>query len=316
MQHSEQPDLWSCHAACGAPATTCDPPPPRPLPACLQGQYFRRKSSASTVLSFVAPLLEEPAEALAPYRQASQQHAVAAEQAAAAATAAATAAAAEAEAEAGQAAVAAEQRQDVAQGAPERQIGVAGPPPQRPRQQEQQQEGLVASDGSDGDEEAGGAAAAVIGPAFPPPSAAAAAAAGVGRDEGQDAEAEAADEKEEDAAAGRRAAGPAMPPAEWLAAAAQVRQAWLARLQTVASEQHCTMHARIWRNVWVRPAAHTHSTYAPPCCSQRHWLPLQMEYPVSEEEGEETAAAADEFEDEFLIGPPPPEIAEELDLGE
>ena len=45
------------------------------------------------------------------------------------------------------------------------------------------------------------------------------------------------------------------------------------------------------------------------------WLALQMEYPVSEEEGEE-AAAADEFEDEFLIGPPPPEIAEELDLGE
>jgi len=35
-----------------------------------------------------------------------------------------------------------------------------------------------------------------------------------------------------------------------------------------------------------------------------------MEYPVSDEEG------AEDEEDAFMVGPPPPEIAEELDLGE
>lgn len=40
------------------------------------------------------------------------------------------------------------------------------------------------------------------------------------------------------------------------------------------------------------------------------FVPFQMEYPVSEDEVEAEA------EDDFMVGPPPPELAEEIDLGE
>lgn len=41
----------------------------------------------------------------------------------------------------------------------------------------------------------------------------------------------------------------------------------------------------------------------------------QMEVPVSDEEEEGQPGVA-QGEDDFMVGPPPPEIAEELDLGE
>ena len=167
------------------------------------------------MLSFVAPILEESAEQLAPYKQASQkfaEDAAAAKAAARAADAAAVAAAANGGAVAGE-----ERAQQAASPAPAGpQVGPAGPPPQ---QRQEQQEGLVESEG-DGSDGEGAVAAGPIGPAagpigpaaFPP---------GTGPteqlEEGQEAE-----DEEELAAGARQAAGPAMPPAEWLAAAAQV----------------------------------------------------------------------------------------------
>lgn len=179
------------------------------LPAAWQGQYFKRRGAEATVLSFVAPLLEESAEQLAPYKQASVQfgeEAAAAEAAAQAAEAAAGAAAAGGEAAEGE-----ERPQRGASPAPAGpQIGPAGPPQQQ--RQQAQQEGLVDSEG-DG---SGGEAAGVIGPAAFPPGAGA---SGPAEEQQQQVEEE---EQEHGVAGARRAAGPAMPPAEWLAAAAQV----------------------------------------------------------------------------------------------
>ena len=257
---------------------TCRPASPARL-APSQGQYFKRRG-ADTVLSFVAPLLEEGPEALAPYAQAAARFAQ--EQAAAEAAAAAAAQAAEQQ-------VAAQQQQQQQQQdggghvAAGPQIGpAAGPRPQ----QAEEAEGLVESDGSDEELPAAqiGPVSGPIGPAAGPPGAEVA-----------------EEEEEEDAAAGQRMAGPAMPPAEWLAAAAQVRAAAVVG----AGTPH--MHALRAPRLLCCPCLHTLRGSRPlPRC-------LQMEYPVSGDEGEE--AGEEEGEEDFMVGPPPPEFAEELDLG-
>ncbi|KAL4855003.1 DnaJ subfamily C member 14 [Chlorella vulgaris] len=247
------------------------------------GQFFKRQGAASSVLSFVAPILEEGEEQLAPYRAASQHHAAAAADAVLR--------------EQQQQQQAPQQPQQMQEGdegqEPQQGRGTGGPgaaaagagtgaqqgpamPPQgaaQAAQQQQQVEGVV-SDSDEGSAGQGGGRPP-IGPAMPPPGvlpAAAAAEAVEGGtfavDQQEGLVEHAADDDEEDALASVRRAGPAMPPAEWLAAAAQ------------------------------------------------------MEYPVSEEEEglegrqglHDTGVGVDDDGGDFMVGPPPPEMAEELDL--
>lgn len=225
-------------------------------PAASQGQYFKRRGAEATVLSFVAPILEESADQLAPYKQASLKFAeevAAAEAAAQAAEAAAGAAAAN-----GGAAEEEERAQRGASPAPVGpQVGPAGPP-QQPQQQGQQ-EGLVESEGDGSDGEGAGAAAGPIGPigpaAFPP-------------ERGASEQPEGDEEEEDgDVAAGARRAGPAMPPAEWLAAAAQV----LVGCWRVGGLWCCVVAAppanAFLASMMAAPCASTKAAVLPPTCA-------------------------------------------------